>query len=135
MNNFTYVIGVDVGGTNTDAVLLRIQSDNAPIVVTWTKSVTTPDVSTGLITALEKVYSQGKEKCGMDLVVSAIMLGTTHFVNAVLQRKGLAKVCTIRLCGLATHSLKPMTHWPLDLREQVDPNLTYRLGLGCEIFY
>ncbi|CAF3731587.1 unnamed protein product [Rotaria sordida] len=48
------------------------------------------------------------------------MVGTTHFVNALLQRQGLAKVCTLRLCGPATHAIPPMTNWPQDLKDAVN---------------
>jgi len=40
-------IGIDVGGTNTDAVLL--EDDR---VVHATKTPTTPDVTTGIVSAL-----------------------------------------------------------------------------------
>jgi N-methylhydantoinase A/oxoprolinase/acetone carboxylase beta subunit len=43
-----YRIGIDVGGTNTDAVILA-GSD----IVEWTKVVTTKDVSGGISAALE----------------------------------------------------------------------------------
>ena len=36
-------VGVDVGGTNTDAVVLRADS-----VIGWAKHVTTADVTTGV---------------------------------------------------------------------------------------
>ena len=41
-------IGVDVGGTNTDAVLM-----DGTNVVGWTKTPTTPDVGRGIVTALQ----------------------------------------------------------------------------------
>ena len=40
----------------------------------------------------------------MDLV-----LGTTHFLNAVIQRKGLVRVSVLRLCGEASHALPPFS--------------------------
>ena len=42
------IIGIDVGGTNTDAVLL-----DGPRVVHAVKTPTTPDVTTGITTALK----------------------------------------------------------------------------------
>lgn len=41
-------IGIDVGGTNTDAVLM----DDAA-VVDWCKHPTTRDVTTGIVSALQ----------------------------------------------------------------------------------
>lgn len=40
------------------------------------------------------------------------MLGTTHFVNACVQCKGLSKVAVIRLCGTATTALQPFCSLP-----------------------
>ncbi|CAF2860431.1 unnamed protein product [Rotaria sp. Silwood2] len=107
-----YVVGVDVGGTNTDAVLLRIESNQSPQVVATAKTVTSSDVFSGMLYALHQIIN--------DIEVAAIMVGTTHFINALLQRRGLAKVCTIRLCGPTTHAIPPMTNWPQDLKETVD---------------
>ncbi|CAF0859847.1 unnamed protein product [Adineta steineri] len=107
-----HVVGVDVGGTNTDAVLLRIDSHHAPKVITSTKMVTSSDVFSGMLNAVQQVIK------GVD--VTAIMVGTTHFINALIQRRGLMKVCTIRLCGTATQAVPPMANWPQDLKEIID---------------
>ncbi|CAF1446501.1 unnamed protein product, partial [Rotaria sordida] len=50
-----YVIGVDVGGTNTDAVLVHIQPDHAPEVVATNKSTTTSDVFSGVLHSIQQV--------------------------------------------------------------------------------
>ena len=47
------------------------------------------------------------------------MLGTTHFVNACVQRRGLAPVCAIRLCGPATQALPPFCDMPEALCDDV----------------
>ncbi|CAF1166019.1 unnamed protein product [Adineta ricciae] len=107
-----HIIGVDVGGTNTDAVLLRIEDDQSPKVVTAVKVVTTSDVFSGLIHAVKQVVHNNS--------VNAIVVGTTHFINALIQRRDLAKVCILRLCGPATHSIAPMSNWPQDLKHAVD---------------
>ena len=75
------------------------------------KSVTSADVFSGLLHAIQDVVTKAD--------VVAVMLGTTHFLNALLQRRGLAKVCIIRLCGPATHAIPPMANWPDDLRQSV----------------
>jgi N-methylhydantoinase A/oxoprolinase/acetone carboxylase beta subunit len=49
--------------------------------------------------------------------VDVVMIGTTHFTNAVVQRRDLAQVATVRLCLPATQSLPPMVDWPTDLRD------------------
>ncbi len=48
-----YKIGVDVGGTNTDAVL--VSHDNS--ILAKTKQTTTLDVSSGIENAIKKVLS------------------------------------------------------------------------------
>ena len=46
-------VGIDVGGTNTDAVLMDERR-----VVTWHKTATTADVSSGIIAALRVAPSE-----------------------------------------------------------------------------
>ncbi len=45
-----YRVGIDVGGTNTDAVVLKDKT-----VLAGVKASTTEDVTSGVIEALEKV--------------------------------------------------------------------------------
>ena len=66
--------------------------------------------------------------------VTAVMLGTTHFVNALLQRRGLTKVCTLRLCGPATQAIPPMANWPEDLKETVEVNVDVHLKQISALF-
>ncbi|MGE0500799.1 MAG: hydantoinase/oxoprolinase N-terminal domain-containing protein [Rhizobiaceae bacterium] len=106
-------IGIDVGGTNTDAVL--IEDDR---VVAAVKRPTTSDVMTGLLASLRALKEQCAERLdGLD----AVMIGTTHFVNAVVQRRGLTRIAAIRIGLPASQSLPPMVDWPEDLRAAVDP--------------
>ncbi len=106
-----YRIGIDVGGTNTDAAVMKGRG-----VLGWHKHATTPDVTSGIVGALSGALSSTK----IDRTsVSAVMIGTTHFTNAVVQRRNLGRVAILRLCGPATHSLPPMVDWPSDLREIV----------------
>lgn len=48
------------------------------------------------------------------------MLGTTHFVNACVQRRGLARVAIFRLCGPATRALPPCCDLPVELRNALE---------------
>jgi N-methylhydantoinase A/oxoprolinase/acetone carboxylase beta subunit len=105
-------IGIDVGGTHTDAVVV----DSASRVITWTKKPTTPDVSMGVEAALDAILGQ---LGGQARRVGQVMLGTTHGINAVLQRKGLARVALLRLGAPATESVPPLISWPADLRAAV----------------
>jgi len=72
-------MGVDVGGTNTDAVLM-----DGTKVVGWFKTPTTPDVTTSITTAMKTVLEQTKIPADR---IKAVMIGTTHFTNAVVETK------------------------------------------------
>ena len=94
-------IGIDVGGTNTDAVLMSDAN-----VVDWVKAATTQDVMSGINAALSGLIA----KTQVDpLTISGVMIGTTHFTNAVVQRRDLMQTAIVRLGLPATASLPPMT--------------------------
>lgn len=104
-------IGIDVGGTNTDAALMRGKE-----VLHWVKTPTTPEVTGGVVNALREVMEGAG--IGAD-EVGSVMIGTTHFTNAVVQRRGLAPTAVVRLGLPATQALPPMVDWPDDLREAI----------------
>ncbi|MFQ5885974.1 MAG: hydantoinase/oxoprolinase N-terminal domain-containing protein, partial [Anaerolineae bacterium] len=104
-------IGVDVGGTNTDAVVME-----GAKVQGWFKTPTTPDVTSGIVTALKGVLEQTKVSSEE---IDAIMIGTTHFTNAVVERRRLTETAAVRLGLPATECLPPMVDWPPDLREAI----------------
>ncbi len=107
-------IGVDVGGTNTDAVLM-----DGAAVVSATKTPTTANVSEGIAKALRAVI----EDSGIDrAAIDGVMIGTTHFTNAVVERAHLTPTACIRLGLPATVCLPPMVDWPDDLRDLVGGN-------------
>lgn len=104
-------IGIDVGGTNTDAVLM-----DGMEVVSATKTPTTPHVTDGITTALRTIIEQS----GLDVnTLDGVMIGTTHFTNAVVERKRLEPTACIRLGLPATACLPPMVDWPDELREVI----------------
>ena len=98
-------VGIDVGGTNTDAVLL-----DGERVVHAVKTPTTADVTTGIVTALATVMREGPAGA-----IDAVMIGTTHFTNAVVQRRDLTRVAAVRIGLPASASLPPFCDWPEDL--------------------
>ena len=105
-------IGIDVGGTNTDAVLL-----DGTTVVRAVKTPTTADVTTGITTALRELLTptQPSHPGPAPPAAAAIMIGTTHFTNAVVQRRDLTRVAAIRIGLPASASLPPFVDWPEDL--------------------
>jgi N-methylhydantoinase A/oxoprolinase/acetone carboxylase beta subunit len=104
-------IGIDVGGTNTDAVLIESES-----VVAAVKTPTTEDVTSGIVNALSALVAKAPRiREGVD----AVMIGTTHFTNAVVERKHLSKVAAVRIGLPASSSLPPFVDWPEELRDLV----------------
>jgi N-methylhydantoinase A/oxoprolinase/acetone carboxylase beta subunit len=104
----TYRLGIDVGGTNTDAVIL----DDADEPIGKKKTPTTEDVTSGIVNALDDVLARTSVSAD-DL--SHVMLGTTHATNAIAERRGLNEVGVIRVGAPATRSIRPLLEWPDDL--------------------
>jgi len=103
-----YRLGIDVGGTNTDAVIL----DEKSKVVAKCKVPTSPDVSSGIDAAVARVLAESKVTPS-DIVDA--MLGTTHATNAIIERKNLSKVSVIRVSGPSGYAIPPFVEWPEDL--------------------
>jgi N-methylhydantoinase A/oxoprolinase/acetone carboxylase beta subunit len=104
-------IGIDVGGTNTDAVLLEDGH-----VVHAVKTPTTEDVTGGIVAALGKLSQHPDVARG---TIDGVVIGTTHFVNAIVQRRDLARVAAVRIGLPASASLPPFCDWPDDLAQLV----------------
>jgi N-methylhydantoinase A/oxoprolinase/acetone carboxylase beta subunit len=102
-------IGIDVGGTHTDAVLL-----DGDAVLASTKALTSADVTTGILEALENILSASGVK---EDSVEAVMLGTTQFTNAVVERRQLSEVAAIRIGLPSGDGLPPKVGWPADISQ------------------
>ncbi|KAG2417115.1 hypothetical protein HFD88_008333 [Aspergillus terreus] len=126
-----YRIGVDVGGTNTDAALLNVDNTD-PRVYASTKTPTTPDITSGISTAIENVLAESRVN-NRDEVLS-VAIGTTHFINAVVQADAtrLSRVAVVRLCGPFTRMVPPFAEFPPKLREIMQGPVFYLDG-GLEI--
>jgi N-methylhydantoinase A/oxoprolinase/acetone carboxylase beta subunit len=117
-------LGIDVGGTNTDAVIL----DTADRVLAKAKVACTPDITGGITEAIDAVLRAP----GMDSRrITHVMLGTTHATNAVLERRELRRVAVIRIGSPSGHAVRPMYGWPADLAEAVCVDATI-VGGGIE---
>ncbi|MCW6009323.1 hydantoinase/oxoprolinase family protein [Micromonospora sp. CPCC 205371] len=104
----TLKVGIDVGGTNTDAVVL----DQGDRILAWAKRPTSADVTGGMREALSAVLADlGPAASG----VGRVMLGTTHATNAILQRRSLGRVAVVRIGAPATTAVPPLATWPADL--------------------
>ena len=113
-------IGIDVGGTNTDAVVMEGES-----VLASVKATTSPDVTAGVSEALAGALKQSGVTAQ---TVDVVALGTTHFTNAVVQRRDLAPTAAIRLGLPATQALPPMVDWPPDLRDAIGGHFYFAHG-------
>lgn len=112
MSNKSYRLGIDVGGTNTDVIIL--DADNN--VVEAIKSPTTKDVQSGIYAGIEKVLQQSKIDVND---ISYVALGTTHATNAIIRRRDLSKVAVVRICLPAGKGVSPLMDWPTDLVESM----------------
>ena len=104
-----YKLGIDVGGTNTDAVIIS----DALEVVAEIKRPTSSDVYSGIVDAIRSVMEQSGIDPGS---IRQAMLGTTQCTNAIVERKNLAPVALIRIGAPATTGLPPMVDWAEDIR-------------------
>lgn len=116
-----YKIGIDVGGTNTDAILL----DHNSQLIYSVKSPTSLDIKSGIEQSLQQLL-QG---ANIDKTkITHAMLGTTQCTNAIVERKKLARVGVIRLGYPATASVLPYTAWPSDMIEKLSGNYAIAHG-------
>jgi N-methylhydantoinase A/oxoprolinase/acetone carboxylase beta subunit len=105
-------IGVDVGGTNTDAVVMA-----GATLLGSAKTPTTADITGGIVASVREALARAQTAPAS---VRAIMIGTTHFTNAVVERRRLEPTAIVRLGLPATASVPPFADWPADLRAAID---------------
>lgn len=104
-------IGIDVGGTHTDAVILDEQN-----VLAATKVLTSQNVKDGVVNALDAVLSESGIARGD---IEAVMIGTTQFTNAVIQRRDLAPTAIVRIALPSGELIPPMIDWPEDIAKEL----------------
>ena len=105
-----YKLGIDVGGTNTDAVLV----DENRTVVADIKYPTSADIYDGILGAMRTVL----EVSGVDpKQIHQAMLGTTQCTNAIVERKNLAPIGILRIGAPATTGIRPMVDWAEDIQK------------------
>lgn len=104
-----YKLGIDVGGTNTDAVLINEHLE----VMAEIKHPTSEDIYDGIVCAVREVLQASgvnKEE------ISMAMLGTTQCTNAIVERKQLADIGILRIGAPAALGIPPMVDWAEDIR-------------------
>jgi N-methylhydantoinase A/oxoprolinase/acetone carboxylase beta subunit len=118
-------LGIDVGGTNTDAVVL----DRSDALLAKAKVPTSADVSSGIEAAVDAVLADGAVDRAR---VGHVMLGTTHATNAILERRSLHRVGIMRIGAPSALTIRPLLTWPQDLVEVVSGGIA-TVGGGIEL--
>jgi len=110
MNHYT--IGVDIGGTNTDAVLMNRDQH----IIAKVKTATTEPISYGFSKAIRSLLEKGNLP---KTQIQSVLLGTTQATNAILQHRDLFRVGIIRIAGHHPDSLPSGSQWPQGLKSSV----------------
>jgi N-methylhydantoinase A/oxoprolinase/acetone carboxylase beta subunit len=118
-----YIIGIDIGGTNTDAVLI----DNHKNIIKSLKTSTSSDVISGIIKAVHNV-SQDIHTNDIEYV----SIGTTLAMNSLLESKNLYNIGIIRLAGYQPDSIMPCFGWPNHIKNIVIGSHTINGGYECD---
>jgi len=105
-------LGIDVGGTHTDAVIMA-GSD----ILASHKALTSADIMGGIANALAEVLRQSG--CEVSAIES-VMIGTTQLTNAVVSRKGLHRTLAARISLPGGSAVPPLSGWPRDLADALD---------------
>jgi N-methylhydantoinase A/oxoprolinase/acetone carboxylase beta subunit len=72
------------------------------------------------------------DESGVDTqAIASVMIGTTHFTNAIVERRHLQPVGIIRIGLPATAALPPLIDWPADLVDALESE-TYLVHGGYE---
>jgi N-methylhydantoinase A/oxoprolinase/acetone carboxylase beta subunit len=121
-----YTLGIDIGGTNTDAVLI----DENKKIITFAKTYSTNPVEEGFY----KVLSLLLEKTDISRKnIDEVIIGTTHGINSILEKKNLYKVGLIRIAGQFPESIPPCFEWDKDLKSLILVDyVTINGGYECD---
>lgn len=106
-----YIIGVDIGGTNSDVVLLDEQAN----IVVAHKEITSFPIEEAAAKAIQEVCSRGEI---FPEQVDGVFFGTTHATNAILEAKDLLRVGLIRIAGHVPDTTSCF-FWPEILQSEV----------------
>lgn len=121
MNKTNYKLGIDVGGTNTDVVLLDANNQ----VTQSLKTATTEDLETGIYNGVKSVVENSKVDTNY---IDYVSIGTTHAINAIIRRKGLLKTAVVRVCLPAGQGVPPLYTWEKDLIDSMNATFYYIKG-------
>ncbi|MBI2810083.1 MAG: hypothetical protein HYX67_04550 [Candidatus Melainabacteria bacterium] len=99
-----YTIGIDIGGTNTDAVLVCQRE-----IVFAVKKNTTRPIDRGFFDVLHALLEETKVPLEQ---IDRICIGSTHAMNAILECSDLYRVGLVRIAGHRPTTISPCALWP-----------------------
>lgn len=109
-----YRLGIDVGETNTDAVLL----DSYSRIVQTVKKPTSPDIASGICAVLKEIIEHNQTD---PKDIAAVMIGTTHCLQALRKKENLSSVFILRI-GSGKNAIPPLFEGNDSLRRYVIPD-------------
>ncbi|KEQ72715.1 DUF917-domain-containing protein [Aureobasidium namibiae CBS 147.97] len=119
-------IGIDVGGTNTDAIAIdtSLQHTETRGLLAHFKTPTTPDVTEGIQTAIRAILDLSRLSTS-DIV--SVTIGTTHFINAAIEQdaRRLNRVAIIRLSKSFLREVPPFSDFPPGLAKIINGYVGY----------
>ncbi|MCM3092623.1 MULTISPECIES: hydantoinase/oxoprolinase family protein [unclassified Cytobacillus] len=104
-------LGIDVGGTNTDAVIIT----NGGKLLSWSKQLTTKNIITGIELAAGEALQEANIPPDK---IEGVFLGTTHVLNALYYPNNLAKTALIRMTRIPS-LIGPAIQWPSNLKKYI----------------
>lgn len=108
------IIGVDVGPTSTDAVLLDGDGTGGGRAVRAVKVPSLPGDAVGsLVAAVEALPGEPRARA------TQLAVGLRVADRALAERAGLAHVGVLRIGGEAADTVRPLFGWPAELRDAV----------------
>lgn len=105
-----YTIGIDVGGTNTDIVVV----DENRKIITARKVLTSIELEKAIYYAIKTFIDEGLPP----IAINRVFIGTTAATNAILEVKNLLPVGLLRIAG-QNPMLPAGYEWPKTLRDVI----------------
>ena len=115
-------------GTNTDAVILdttpAAKKHSSRGVVAHAKTSTTADPTDGIVQVIRRVIEVSRIESS---AISSVTIGTTHFINAVIERDAhrLSPVAILRVSKSHLREIPPFTEWPSSLSRVLNAYVGY----------
>ena len=121
-----FVIGVYIGNTTINAVILQGRELVAKAKQPTAKNNELKEVKTIIENVIDTFVSspsshkQLMTRTGVINSTARVIVGVPHFMNALVEQKGLAKVSVIRLCGSDARALPPFVDYPERIKQKVN---------------